>query len=39
MDLEDQANVNRLAETSGTDDMVVLLGQPDANSAVSSRRP
>ena len=33
MDLEDQANVNRLAETSGTDDMVVLLGQPDANSA------
>ena len=33
MDLEDQANVNRLAETSGTDNMVVLLGQPDANSA------
>ena len=33
MDLEDQANVNRLAETSGTHDMVVLLGQPDANSA------
>ena len=33
MDLEDQANVNRLAETSGSDDMVVLLGQPDANSA------
>ena len=33
MDLEDQANVNRLAETSGTDGMVVLLGQPDANSA------
>jgi glycine reductase len=33
MDLEDQANVNRLAETSGTDEMVVLLGQPDANSA------
>ena len=33
MDLEDQANVNRLAERSGTDDMVVLLGQPDANSA------
>ena len=25
--------INRLAETSGTDDMVVLLGQPDANSA------
>ena len=33
MDLEDQANVNRLAETTGTDDMIVLLGQPDANSA------
>ena len=33
MDLADQANVNRLAETSGTDGMVVLLGQPDANSA------
>ena len=33
MGLEDQANVNRLAEISGTDDMVVLLGQPDANSA------
>ncbi len=33
MDLEDQASMNRLAEDSGTDDMVVLLGQPDANSA------
>lgn len=33
MDLDDQANVNRLAETRGTDDMVVLLGQPDPNSA------
>ncbi len=33
MDLEDQANVNRLAETSVGDEMVVLLGQPDANSA------
>ncbi len=33
MDLEDQANVNRLAETSVGDGMVVLLGQPDANSA------
>ena len=33
MDLDDQANVNRLAETSGSDGMVVLLGQPDANSA------
>ena len=33
MDLEDQANVNRLAEDTGADGMVVLLGQPDANSA------
>ena len=33
MDLDDQANVNRLAATSGGDGMVVLLGQPDANSA------
>lgn len=33
MDLEDQANVNRLAETSVGNGMVVLLGQPDANSA------
>ncbi len=32
MDLDDQANVNRLAETMGTDNMVVLLGQPDADS-------
>lgn len=33
MDLDDQANVNRLAEEQGTADMVVILGQPDANSA------
>jgi hypothetical protein len=33
MDLDDQANVNRLAEDTGTGDMVVILGQPDANSA------
>ncbi len=33
MDLDDQANVNRLAEETGTDDMVVLLGQPDPGSA------
>lgn len=33
MDLEDQANVNRLAEEEGSDDMVVILGQPDPTSA------
>lgn len=33
MDLEDQANVNRLAEDSDADKMVVILGQPDSNSA------
>jgi glycine/sarcosine/betaine reductase complex component A len=33
MDLEDQENVSRLAEGSATDDMVVILGQPDAGSA------
>jgi betaine reductase len=32
MDLDDQANVNRLAEAMGTQDMIVLLGQPDPNS-------
>jgi hypothetical protein len=32
MDLDDQANINRLADTAGTDDMIVLLGQPDPNS-------
>jgi betaine reductase len=32
MDLDDQANVNRLAESIGTEDMIVLLGQPDPNS-------
>jgi len=33
MDLDDQANVNRLAEETPKDEMIVLLGQPDANSA------
>jgi glycine reductase len=33
MDLDDQANVSRLAEETGTDDMIVILGQPDPNSA------
>lgn len=32
MDLNDQENVNRLAETMGTENMIVLLGQPDPNS-------
>lgn len=32
MDLDDQANVNRLAEANGTENMLVLLGQPDPNS-------
>ena len=32
MDLDDQANVNRLTETTGTEGMIVLLGQPDPNS-------
>jgi hypothetical protein len=33
MDLDDQANVNRLAEGRGAKEMVVILGQPDSNSA------
>lgn len=33
MDLDDQANVSRLAEEAGKDDMVVILGQPDSGSA------
>lgn len=33
MDLDDQANVNRLAESNGSGDMIVLLGQPDAGSS------
>ena len=33
MDLDDQANVNRLAEETSKDEMIVLLGQPDSNSA------
>jgi len=33
MDLDDQANVNRLADETGKDEMIVLLGQPDSNSA------
>ncbi len=32
MDLDDQANVNRFAESMGTENMIVLLGQPDPNS-------
>ncbi len=32
MDLDDQANVNRLTEAMGTEKLIVLLGQPDANS-------
>lgn len=30
--MNDQENVNQLAETIGTDNMLVLLGQPDPNS-------
>ena len=33
MDLEDQGTVSRLAEDAAKEQMVVLLGQPDANSA------
>ncbi len=33
MDLDDQANVSRLAEETRTGEMVVILGQPDSNSA------
>ena len=33
MDLDDQANVSRLAEEKGTGEMIVILGQPDSNSA------
>jgi len=33
MDLDDQANVSRLAEGKGTGEMIVILGQPDSNSA------
>lgn len=33
MDLDDQAQVGQLAEGTGPDDMIVILGQPDANSA------
>lgn len=33
MDLDDQANVNRLAEVNGAENTIVLLGQPDANSS------
>ena len=33
MDLDDQANVNRLATETSKDEMIVLLGQPDSNSA------
>jgi glycine reductase len=33
MDLDDQADVSHLAETQGTDNMIVVLGQPDPGSA------
>ena len=33
MDLEDQANVNRLAEETQEGEMVVILGQPDSVSS------
>src|SRR3972149_459670 len=33
MDLNDQASVPRLAESAGPESMVVILGQPDSNSA------
>ena len=33
MDLDDQASVNRLAKNAGPESMVVILGQPDSNSA------
>ena len=33
MDLDDQANVSRLADEKGTGEMIVILGQPDSNSA------
>jgi glycine/sarcosine/betaine reductase complex component A len=33
MDLDDQANINRLSATGGTENMIVLLGQPDPNSS------
>jgi glycine/sarcosine/betaine reductase complex component A len=33
MDLDDQANINRLTATAGTDNMIVLLGQPDPSSS------
>lgn len=33
MDLDDQANVNKLAAERGTAEMLVILGQPDSNSA------
>lgn len=33
MDLDDQATVGQLAEGTTSEDMMVILGQPDANSA------
>jgi glycine reductase len=33
MDLDDQGNVQKLAVETGKDEMVVILGQPDPNSA------
>lgn len=33
MDLDDQGNVQKLADGTGKDEMIVILGQPDPNSA------
>lgn len=33
MDLDDQGNVQKLADETGKDEMIVILGQPDPNSA------
>ena len=33
MDLDDQGNVQKLADEAGIDEMIVILGQPDPNSA------
>ena len=33
MDLDDQGNVQKLAADTGKDEMIVILGQPDPNSA------
>ena len=33
MDLDDQGNVQKLADETGKDEVIVILGQPDPNSA------